>query len=59
MLKSIYSDYKWQPWRFLRFPGEALDDPEVVKEALAYVAEQHKIGSGDDWKRFLITLPKT
>ena len=49
MLKSIYPEHKWIPWKFNRFPINAHLDEDVVAKALSFVEKERDIQSPEDW----------
>ena len=51
LLKTIFSDYEWLPWRFARLPKEALAEPQIASKVLSTI--QQSIGFSDSagWYR--------
>jgi hypothetical protein len=49
MLKSVYPEHDWIPWKFNRIPTTLGRDPEVIKRALAYVEVERNITRWEEW----------
>ena len=47
----VYSDYKWEPWRFLRPPRGAYKDPTFIDGLLSEVERKLMIDSPEKWYR--------
>eukprot|EP01114_Cavostelium_apophysatum_P016027 TRINITY_DN4492_c0_g1_i1.p1 TRINITY_DN4492_c0_g1~~TRINITY_DN4492_c0_g1_i1.p1 ORF type:complete len:534 (-),score=111.87 TRINITY_DN4492_c0_g1_i1:429-2030(-) len=48
-LKSVYSDYPWQVWRFASVSRNYWDDPKNVREFIEYAEKEFNIKILDDW----------
>lgn len=49
MLKKVYPEYKWLPWKFRSLPRSVVDDPQVLEDSLAYVEKEKKLEKLEDW----------
>jgi len=49
LLRRVYPDYDWVPWKFKRFPSLADEDPNILPEALNYLERECKIKGPNDW----------
>jgi hypothetical protein len=55
LLRNIYPDYDWMPWRFATIPKGASDDPEVMSKALKFVEKELKMTQPEDWYRVSVS----
>jgi hypothetical protein len=51
MLRNIYAEHRWVPWKFKFLPRHIDKDPSVLKEALEYIEAQRKINKEEEWYR--------
>jgi len=51
MLKKVYPQYKWLPWKFKALPKITYRDQAVVREALEYIEAKCEITKPEDWYR--------
>lgn len=51
LLKSIYPDYEWLPWKFSQYPRNFWDDMQNQREYLDWVETQLNIKNKEDWYR--------
>jgi len=51
MLRSVYPEHKWLPWKFKRLPRQIGRDDDAMKEALSYIEIERNIRSPEDWYR--------
>lgn len=56
MLKSVYPEYDWLPWKFTRIPSTLGRDPEVMRKALAYIERERNILRWEDWYQVSSTV---
>lgn len=49
MLKRVYSEHEWVPWKFIKFPIEALRDSEIAQKALSEIESKLKIKDVEGW----------
>ena len=51
MLRTVYSDHDWLPWKFTTLPRSALKDSSALEKALSFVENELKFASPTDWYR--------
>jgi hypothetical protein len=51
MLKTIYPEHQWVPWRFAKLPTSVVRNPLFEKEALRYIEKERKLSKPEDWYR--------
>ena len=51
MLKAVYPDYNWMPWRFKVSPKGVSKDPNVLAMALDFAQKELEISDSSDWYR--------
>lgn len=51
MLKTVYSDHEWLPWKFRVLPKGVIGDEVVIKKALEHVETELKISCLEDWEK--------
>ena len=51
MVRTIYTDYDFLPWKFAKAPEYLGKDEEALKEILRHVENKYNIASIDDWRR--------
>ena len=51
MLKTVYSDYNWEPWRFKKAPKNLYKDPMVMERILSEIERAFQIDSPEHWYR--------
>src|SRR5689334_16894678 len=49
MLRKVYPEHGWIPWRFKQLPRFGTERSEVIRGALDYVETEKKIGRPEDW----------
>jgi hypothetical protein len=49
MLRAVYPEHKWLPWKFSRVPLGSLIDAEVIKLCLNFIESEFEIKSPGDW----------
>jgi len=50
-LKAVYPEYKWEPWRFKKVPGQVLNDPATFRAVLRFTEASLGLRSAEDWQR--------
>ena len=60
LITSVYSNYKWLPWKFNHAPKGYWNDENNVKEYMNWLSEQLNIKTMEDWYKvsFEVMLPK-
>lgn len=48
-LMTVFSEYPWEPWRFLQVPRGFWEDDNNIKEYLKWITKQLRISTLDDW----------
>jgi len=56
LLRAVFPEYDWLPWRFKYTPARSYEDPVVMKKAIAFVERELKLREVSEWHR--VTLPK-
>ena len=51
MLRNIYPNQKWLPWKFKYLPKKITRNDEVKRLAVEYLEVELKIENVDDWRR--------
>jgi hypothetical protein len=51
MLKKVYPEYNWLPWKFKALPKITYRDPNVVKQALEYIEQKCNVTKPEHWYR--------
>jgi hypothetical protein len=49
LLKAIYPDYEWIPWKFKVMPTVTSSDRVMVQKALKYIETECKLTKSEDW----------
>ena len=49
LLKAVYPEHDWIPWKFQKFPIEATEDPIVARRAVETVENELKLPHLDAW----------
>ena len=49
MIKSVYPNYKWLPWKFNHTSKGYWKDENNIKEYMNWLSEQLKIKTMEDW----------
>ena len=59
LVKTVYPNYKWLPWKFIQAPKGYWNDENNVKEYMNWLSEQLNIKTMEDWYRvsYKVTLP--
>jgi len=51
LLKEVFPEVEWLPWKFTVLPRSAVKDPDVLLRAVKFVERELKINSRNDWQR--------
>lgn len=51
MLRKVYPEHDWQPWKFKRLPAKIGKDQEAMEKAIAFVEKEKRIQKPEDWYR--------
>jgi len=49
MLKSVYLERAWQPWRFAKLPKGLADDPQVLADLRREIEIKLNLSNDKDW----------
>jgi hypothetical protein len=49
MLKTVYPEHTWMPWKFHKLPVLLGRDPNIIEDILKYIAKELKIVKPEDW----------
>jgi hypothetical protein len=49
MLRKIYPEYDWLPWRFKRISSHVDQDPAVIRKLLSYIESEGSVAQPTDW----------
>ena len=49
LIKSVYPDYKWLPWKFNHVPRGYWKDENNIKEYMNWLSQKLNIKSMEDW----------
>lgn len=49
MVKSIYPEHKWLPWKFKKLPRSLALDSEIANEVLNYIERSRPIPTREEW----------
>jgi len=55
LLKFVFPDYDWQPWKFRITPHNSWQDPLVVKTMIQYLEKELAISTEEEWRRVAVT----
>lgn len=56
MLRSVYPQYQWVPWKFHQMPRQIFKDDGILQDALRHVEVELRVTEPEDWYR--ISLPQ-
>jgi len=51
MLKEVYPEFDWMPWKFKRIPSNMAIDDEILVKALSHIEKVKAIKSSEGWYR--------
>jgi len=51
LLKAVYREHDWLPWKFSSTPRGLWSDEEVLRRVVRYVEDSLKFKSKEDWHR--------
>lgn len=49
MLKAVYPEHDWVPWKFKTLPQHVGLDPDVLAQAITFVETEKKVLRPQDW----------
>lgn len=49
LLKAVYPDYEWLPWKFTKSPSKLWDDPNNQFKFIKWAENQLKVEKVSDW----------
>lgn len=49
LLRQVYPEHDWLPWKFKFLPRNMIGDPEAVKRAIAFVEKERNLLRPEDW----------
>ena len=60
LIKSVYPNYKWLPWKFTQTYKGYWNNENNIKEYMNWLSEKLNIKTMEDWYKvsFEVTLPK-
>ena len=60
LIKSVYPDYKWLPWKFNHVPRGYWKDENNIKEYMNWLSQKLNIKTMEDWYKISqkVTLPQ-
>jgi hypothetical protein len=51
MLKAVYPEHEWLPWKFTRVPRTLSKDPETLRLVLDFLEKKYNLENFEDWSR--------
>ena len=55
LLRTVYSEHDWVPWKFAILPQNVASEPEIVERALRYVEKERQMKGPEEW--YQVSLP--
>lgn len=49
MLREVYPEHEWLPWKFKKVPSNIGRDPLVVRQTLKYIESEKKLTQPQQW----------
>lgn len=56
MLRHVYHDYDWLPWKFKKLGNIAIRSPDALRKVMRFIESELKISKDEDW--YLVSQSK-